>query len=343
MVKKYAHGSAAPATSPQAAFDVELLSSEAEIRARPTFDPDAPVAVDKVQGIVGHYERLPQTVRCQVQEAGGAICGQQHATGWLARMTDGREGLVGSVCCRKKFKDHVPFATTLTQARRSVRTQHALTRLREFTEPGTPYVARLAAANAAFTAFRDRFRFVSSKIGPRLRGALADRAKRGNAMVTIETQHVEIEKDGRKTRTWTPRQLGRVNGLSAFLPESLSAVASGLRTVGAALEAASAAASEQNPNPTVVEKLIRNLADLDQVEAQMAGLTADLVAFSAADNLKLACLLVSSEADQAELASYLVALHPAVLDPQTRTPSAVIQALHRAVRQEHGNQFRVLD
>jgi hypothetical protein len=343
MVKKYANGSAAPAMAPRAGVDVELLASEADIRARPKFAPDTPVAVDKVQAIVGYYERLPQTVPCQVQENGGALCGQQHATGWLARLVDGREGLVGSVCCRKKFKDHVPFSSTLTQARRSVRSQHAMSRLREFTDPGTLYAARLAAAKAAFAAYRDKYRFVTSKIGPRLRATPADRAKRGHAMVMIETLHVETEKDGKKTRRWIPHQLGRVNGLAAFVPETPVAVSNSLHAASAAFAAAAAAASDEKANPVAVERLIRALAELDRIEAQVGSLAGDLAAFSAMENLKLACLLVSSETEQAELAGYLVALHAVDLDASTRTASALVQALHRAVRQQHGNEFRIRD
>lgn len=317
--------------------NVELFASEDEIFSRPRFRADVAITVDQVESIVGHYPRFKKKVRCQVYDSRGQ-CGHLHLKGWLALTKNGHEGLIGGVCCKKKFRDHVTFSSKIAGARRQLRIQEARQKISEFTSVGSAFRFQLDSAKKSWAAIKSKYAKLFSSIGRQLGTTLADRAKRGYHNVSIESLHIEREKDGSKTRRWTPHQIGNVVGLSIFIPQLLEEIDIALSDVLIAFNEA----LHKETKPAFVERLIQRLQALAGVESSIQKFEREFNLFCQAENLKLVCFLVPSEAEQELLAEYMLRTFPQIAQGKNISAQLTVRSLYKELRQQYGNEFRVL-
>lgn len=89
---------------------MKVVTDFAEVEKRPDYKPETEINLENFKSLVFEYE-FGDWVQCQVKSRKDKrkLCEHDHMHGWLGKTKDGPEGLIGSHCGLKYFKDHEGF------------------------------------------------------------------------------------------------------------------------------------------------------------------------------------------------------------------------------------------
>lgn len=272
----------------------EFGSSKDAYSACPNLDNQCAIPIIEFDGIVGRCVFSQEDhVRCQLQNASGAVCKQEHGRGWVARRKDGKEGFIGKDCAHRYFGTDSQFKEAAARATREIKIDSAIARIRERLEDPNyqPRVQTLRAQHEEISQLMQRYR----RMWPdNLYQVLLNMAKTRNRDVLIEVRYIEKDDDGRALHRWEPTVLGRVSSPGIFSSSTLSDAEMLIR-------AAEVTLIEAKPSPDAKLKQLEHwaisLESVERSEALLSEVQRELAAFNSPENLKLLCWLVRSDDD----------------------------------------------
>ncbi len=290
-----------PTSSPQR---VQQFQSSRDARlAHPRLDTDAPMPKENFQAITGVC-MFPATdwVTCQLTVDGGEMCRQEHGKGWIMQRTDEVEGFIGQDCAKKHFgKDHA-FSKEAARARREVRTDELVARLKSLLADQARR-ERLQDGFERQQQLRRDVRRIRDLLPNSVKNRLHEMSKTGNRSVQVQFEYRELieDKDGkeREVTKWERRQIGSVTSPSAIDIAAVDRLAERFRSARAALEYA-------DPNAERTEKELRtwvqSIEDIEPCEADVDETAESLESFGQLENLKLLCWICRDSSQQIQVA-----------------------------------------
>lgn len=301
----------------------QFQSSQEARAAHPRLDTDAPMPKESFRAITGVC-MFPRTdwVTCQLTVAGGTLCRQEHGKGWIMQRADGVEGFIGHDCARDHFgADHL-FRTEAARARREVRTDELVARLKLLlSDPAKR--ERLQDGFERQQQLRRDVRRIRDLLPHSVKNRLHDMTKTANRNVQVQFEYRELieEKDGkeREVSKWERRVIGTVTNPSAIDITTVDLLGERFRSARAALEYA-------DPSPERTEKelraWVRSLEDIEQCEADVDDAAEALDVFAQAENLKLLCWTCRHQDEQIQVAraALTLARGAEVLEGAARKP-----------------------
>jgi hypothetical protein len=281
----------------------QFQSSQEAQAAHPRLDSEAPMPKESFRAITGVY-MFPRTdwVLCQLTVAGGTVCRQEHGKGWIMQRADGVEGFIGHDCARDHFGADQLFRTEAARARREVRTDELVARLKTLLSDPTRR-ERLQDGFKRQQQLRRDVRRTRDLLPNSVKTRLHDMTRTSNRSVQVQFEYRQLieDKDGkeREVSKWERRVIGAVINPSAI---DLTAV----ELLGERFRSASAALEYADPSPERTEKelrtWVRNLEDVEQCEADVDEAAESLDAFAQPENLRLLCWTCRNPDEQIQVA-----------------------------------------
>jgi len=316
-----------------------FTSLEQIISTRPAFDMACIITVENFADLAGDYNFKTDAL-CQVEsiEAQGKPCKTKHRHGYLGIRSDGKEGLIGSTCGPKYFKNHKGFAARAAFVRRELQLDDLTERLHsiEADETFLPKTEQL----------RERLRVVTEESQALIKSLPEDVAARLRAMVKagtadlrIEVEFIEKVEDERTGKIhdkakWVPQTIGSIAGMNIAERSQIRALRNGLHAVRVAFESIDA---NRNLGNTKLLKQLKLLEALPNMERQVIAFETAWVAFARPQNVNNFWLL-SRRQDSQQACMRVAAAAAGLSTPSNRQVNASIRDAEAVLRTANGNR-----
>lgn len=277
---------------------MRVFRSSREVESeRSSLDRTCSVALSDFSSLVGPYEfHEDDKVFCQLEQ-NGTVCRQEHWHGWVAKRKDGTEGYIGRNCAAKHFKGDKNFASERARVDREVRKTNLLERLSTGLSD-TKLPLNLDRWQQKSREMNDRIKDIKSEFPDLVYKRLADAAKTGNSVVSVEIRYPEKDDNGREYSRWQLTTVGRLMGLNGLDEKRLLPIN---RAIQAAKKALSKAKVSSEVTPRQLQNWVNCIEGAQGVDALLGEVQRDLDAFLQPENTKLLCWLVRSENVQRDL------------------------------------------
>lgn len=323
----------APAFSGRA---VEFRSPSEVQSTRPEFDATCSITIESFAGIVGRCAFAEsERVLCQL-EIKNSVCRQEHGNGWLVKRKDGREGYIGKDCANRHFGADRNFAAATSKARRELRIDALLSRLKQhLTDPNI--AQRITDAITRRLLLREKMQALRDSLPQTACTRIRDMAKSGNPRVVVEFRRMDENDRGDEIVVWEPATIGSIVGLGGLDFGKLHDVGERLRIAQSALKQATPSHGQKE---SALRKWVEALDDVERCRRELDRITVDLREFQQPQNYRALCWAISSDRDQLEIVRLAFQLQGKKINASEA--HEVRKTWHKAIRETaNGCDFRV--
>jgi hypothetical protein len=275
---------------------------EAEL-AHPALNLSAPMPKSEFAFIGDSYGYAETDwVKCQL-EIKGAICKQDHGTGWFMIRKDGVEGYIGGDCALLHFKKDKVFAGAVAKARRDIRTRDLVERLGNLIQDRDALHQRIVAVFERQRNLRQRIREIRDLLPYVVMDRLHRMTKAGDRNVRVEFGYLERDEDRNQKVIEVIRWRSEVVAMLAA-PHAIEVAI--VEEMGARLRSGLAACRQAQASPERSENELRGWAEsiesMDRTQANLNEAVTALDAFVEPTNLRGLCWLCPKDEDQLKAA-----------------------------------------
>ncbi len=307
-----------------------------EIESRPCFDANASVTLTNFESLVGEYH-FHDEVKCQVNKSDGN-CGHMHQRGWLGKIKEGKEGLIGGHCASKYFKADKNFAIEKNRVRREINISNYMERLTELLKDRSAFIAQVDTEVDRLIFVRDSVRYISKALPDRVVQVLKDMSKTGNRAIGIQVQYEEKDENGRTLVEWVDQSIGSISGVKVW---EASLIQDTLRKLREIRDAAQAVKITKDAGEKKLKGWLDTLSELSRCVARIDDFEKDHDNFATFDNVRKLCFLVRNHQEQSEIARYALR-YDGHESPSIDDGKNLLHDLNAEVRKAFGNRnFRV--
>lgn len=304
-----------------------------EIESRENFDPECGVTRENFKSLVGEYQ-LPEDVRCQVFQATTGNCGRKHQHGWLGRIADGREGLIGGHCAVKYFNAHEHFASERNRVRREISISHSLEVLHSLLDESGAYSSRLETQVSRLRFLRQSRKELLADLPKSIQKSLEDMAKTSNRSVGVQIQYREVDDEGKEQVEWVDQSLGSIAGIGIWNYQSLGSIFSNLKEIRKVFD-------EVELSRSAGERKLKRWADtlngLSAEASRIDELQQEFEQFTDVGNLALLIFIASNRDERIEAAKVALS-YGGNQSPTSSDAKGLIDQYEKKIRENNGNR-----
>lgn len=311
------------------------FSSLTEIWLRESFDSECIVTLQNFVTLVAEYN-LDEDGQCQLERK-GFRCGRDHRHGWLARIDNGKEALIGGDCAEAYFGAESVFtqeANRIALANSIAFNVERISRLLDDPE----YRAELSAAQSRLAEVKGERQKMCGSLPKSVYQRLEAMGKSGNTALNVELKSVEIyEENGEKKQRvrWSPQRLATIAGIDPWSYDKVEQVSKRLRAVEKTLKDAK---PEESAGERTLRLWAKSLDELQPCARAIEDLHRSWQRFKEPVNLRWVCLLGGDGADAKDAAAHLFSLKGV----KDRRAQHFVDELKREIRTMLNSEYRML-
>ena len=303
---------------------------------RKDFDNSCEVTTDNFSTLIA-ATHMREDLRCQLWSAAGGRCNQPHHHGWVAKLKDGREGLIGGICADRHFKANERFRAERSRMYKEMAIENNLVALGDLLKDRAAVQTAIADALQRLDRVRqDQYRL---QLPTEVLTRIQDMIKSARSQVEVEVLHIERDEKGKETRSWRRREVGAIRGLLLW---DVSLNGDVFPALGAAESAARRAVLSRDEELSRLKSWREALEQIPRCQEIISSLDRALLEFSDPQNLAMLCHLVGNQNKQREIAA-LILKRAGVDRPSELKVQDLLNKIHQAVRGANGGRnFRTV-
>lgn len=307
-----------------------LFGSFEEICKRKGFDDKCIISLNNFKGIVGQYN-FKEPVRCQAIYKACA-CGNLHNKGFVAVTKDGKEGVVGWCCGKKKFGAQSDFVVQAKRVERQLRRIQVVEQLDALLANGNFFETlkkereRLKMLEASIEKFK-------GSLPRKAFSALRNMAKTGETKVEIELLYKERDEAG-GTIKWVAQTVGRIHDTEFLLDTLIQKIYHALNDIKRNYEAD---LQTSDVKLKVLEQRLKVLRTLPVTSQAISDLEQRFTRFCDGKNLSLMMHMVRDHKDKATIAA--LALSGGKSSGKSKEANSLVKMLSKEVQNRYGDRI----
>lgn len=268
-----------------------------DVEARKKFDPSCAITTKNVVCLIGKYDG-DRKASCQYKKVAG-LCNHTFYHGWLAKLSNGKEGLIGCDCASKYFKADKNFKKDKNRLLEELDINNSLEQLGHLLADEGKFAERVQIQLERISGLRLSIQNLTKKIPERVVSSLRNMSKTGNSEIYIQIEYTETDDDGQIHSEWVDQRVSSLNGMDIWDYTNIGPVIVGLKKIAKVI-------NQVDLNRSVGRKKLKTwcatLMEIEQYEEKIDVLSNELGSYCSIQNIQSLIFMVTSRRDKEDLA-----------------------------------------
>lgn len=265
---------------------------------RASYNSGGEITPETFDQLIGKYH-LGQMVKCRHSKE-GTLCRHDHRCGWLARLKDGTEVLLGHECAEKYF--NAPnFKSQEAALTRTIEITDEQNKLNRILERKVEHLEHVAELLDQVDDLRRKHQYLLDTLPRSLQHTLDDISRSGDTTILIEVR----SPSEKGNQSWREERVARILGIG-FWRKQFGKTKQNLESVQKTLREAR---TDQGHTARKLRAWSKSIDSISISAKSVAESNAELSKFVTLENLTRMLLLIRSQQDQEQFVTSIPYFH----------------------------------